>query len=304
MPHTQAAFIPVPPGPKPGFDHADVYRSKGGTRLYVAHTGADRVDVIDCGRNAYLGAIPDLPGVAGVLIDGDHDRLFTSDRAAARVSLFRCSDEALLGRVAVGAHPNGLAYDPGRRRLFVFNLGDPPGTGCTASVVDVAAMAVRATVALPGRPRWAVYDEAADRIFVNIREPAQIAVLDAAAPGIERAQAVPASGPHGLGLLGDRLFCAADGGALIALHRDTGAILGSVPLPGEPDVVMVDADRQRLYVAVGRPGVVCVVDAARLTLVETIATEVGAHTIGWSPEPRALYAFLPARPGVAVFVES
>jgi hypothetical protein len=36
-------FTPVPPGPKPGFDHADTYGTRTGGRLYVAHTGADAV---------------------------------------------------------------------------------------------------------------------------------------------------------------------------------------------------------------------------------------------------------------------
>ena len=37
----RAGFIPIPPGPKPGFDHADVFPP--GRRMYVAHTGADRI---------------------------------------------------------------------------------------------------------------------------------------------------------------------------------------------------------------------------------------------------------------------
>ena len=82
----------------------------GETRLYVAHTGADRVDVIDCTTNTYLHALPNLPGVARVLIDSEHDRLFSSDRGCARVSIFRCSEtRALSGQVAVGHRPNGLA---------------------------------------------------------------------------------------------------------------------------------------------------------------------------------------------------
>ena len=60
-------FVAIPPGDEPGFDHADVYRA--GRRLYVAHTGADRADVIDCRTRAFLRLLPDLPGVAGVLID-------------------------------------------------------------------------------------------------------------------------------------------------------------------------------------------------------------------------------------------
>ena len=38
-------------GKEPGFDHADVYRP--GRPMYVAHTGADRIDVIDCEAQNY-----------------------------------------------------------------------------------------------------------------------------------------------------------------------------------------------------------------------------------------------------------
>src|SRR3989442_12629819 len=126
----RVGFIPIPPGAKPGFDHADVYRA--GRRMYVAHTGADRVDVLDCAQQTFLHSLPDLPGVAGVLVNEADHLLFTSDRGAARVSVFRCSDETLLGRVEVGPHPNGLAYDRRRRRLYAFKLGEPLGAHCTA----------------------------------------------------------------------------------------------------------------------------------------------------------------------------
>jgi hypothetical protein len=97
---TRVGWIPLPPGNQAGFDHADMHPADH--RMYVAHTGADRVDVLDCHGRTFLRSLPGLPGVAGVLIDEQHDLLFTSDRGAARVSVFRCSDEQLLGQVAVG----------------------------------------------------------------------------------------------------------------------------------------------------------------------------------------------------------
>jgi DNA-binding beta-propeller fold protein YncE len=302
---TRVGFIPIPPGKKPGFDHADVYRreSPATSRLYVAHTGADRIEVIDCISNSHLQSLPDVPGVAGILIDSKQDFLFSSDRGCARVSIYRCSDETLLGRVVVGDRPNGLAYDPDRRHLFVFNIGDPPGVNCTGSVVAVDEMRVIATIPLPGRPRWAVYDAATEHIYANIQEPAQIVGLSATDLQITRAFHVPVAGPHGLVVAGERVFCAADGEALVALHRDTGAVLGSVALPGEPDVVMRDSDLGRLYVAIGSPGVVSVIDDQSLKTLQTVPTESGAHTIGWNPDTRTLYAFLPASEGAAVFVE-
>jgi len=92
-------------------------------------------------------------------------------------------------------------------------------------------------------------------------------------------------------------------GTLVALDRDSGAVLGTLTLPGEPDVVMHDPAAARLYVAIGTPGVVSVIDGQRLETMETLTTESGAHTICWNPDIDALYAFLPASLGAAVFAQ-
>ncbi len=298
----RTGFIPIPPGPKPGFDHADVHRA--GRRLYVANTGADRIDVLDCKARAYLRALPaELPGVAGVLIDEEHDLLFSSDRRAARVSVFRCSDEQLLGQTEVGPHPNALAYDRQRRHLYSFNLGEPLGENCTASVIDLDSLRLIAELPLPGRPRWAVYDPQRDVVYANIQKPAQIVVINCERAVVERALEVPSAGPHGLWLDAGRLFCAADGGDLVVLDRDSGEAIASLPLAGVPDVVMHDGDLRRLYVAIGDPGLVCSFDSDRLEPLETVETEQGAHTTGWDPVGRALYVFCPASGGAAVYEE-
>src|SRR5215218_2088422 len=77
-------------------------------------------------------------------------------------------------RKTLGQRPNGLAYDPTRRHLYAFNIGDPPGQNCTASVVALDQMLVVRTIPLPGRPRWAIYDAATDQVFANIQNPPQI----------------------------------------------------------------------------------------------------------------------------------
>jgi len=304
MPLVRSAFIAIPPGARAGFDHADLYQDRSGaSRLCVAHTGADRVDVLDCAAGAWLRALPGHPGVAGVLIDAGRDLLFTSDRATSQACIYRCSSEELLARVDVGAHPNALALDPARQRLFSFNLGDPVGENCTASVISLDPPYAIVTVALPGRPRWAVFDLASDKVFANIRDPAQVIAIGAGSLAIEQAMAVPAAGPHGLWVDGDRLFCAADGGALVVLHRDTGAVQATLPLPGAPDVIMHDPGLDHLYIAIGEPGVICVADTRSLEIIETVATESGAHTLGIDPQRHTVYAFLPASQGAAVYLD-
>ena len=301
-------FMPVPPGAKPGFDHADTYVDPRGSRVFVAHTGADRVDILDCRSATYLGGIPDLPGVAGVLIDSGQDVLFTSDRAAGRVSLFRCSDQTLIDRVPVGPRPNALAYDRRFRRLFSFNLGQPAGTNCTVSVISVEERRVTTTIDLPGRPRWAICDDPSRSVYVNIAEPATIGVIGADVLMMSGAIPVPAAGPHGLAIVseerGASLWCAADAGALVVIDRDSHAMEATLPLPGTPDVVMYDRDLGRLYVAVGSPGTISVFDVRRRAFRETIETEEGAHTIGWDSASRRLFVFEPKSCGVAIYKES
>src|SRR6266487_3058359 len=113
------------------------------------------------------------------------------DHGDARVSVFRCSEETLLGRIEVGPHPNGLAYDRSRRRLYSFNLGEPVGENCTASVVDIDSLEVVEELLLPGRPRWALYEEERDRIYANIRDPAENAVIDCDRTELGRTMLVP-----------------------------------------------------------------------------------------------------------------
>ena len=301
-----AGFIELPGGQRTGFDHADTYLDQAGSRLYVAHTATNAIDVIDCPSNTYLRSLPDLSGVAGVLIDSESDLLFSSDRGAARVSVFRCSDEQLLGQPEVGPHPNGLAYDRERRHLYSFNLGDPPGTDCTASVVSLDERRVVRTIALSGRPRWAVFDPSSDSVYVNIQSPAVISVIDAAVLMESGRIDVGAEGPHGLALAGSRLFCAADGGDLVVVEWFLGVprVVKRMPLRGAPDVVMHDERRKLLFVAIGSPGVVMTFDTDRLEEVATVETEEGAHTIGWDQTSGHLYAFAPKRGGALVFRET
>jgi len=294
--------VAVPPGARPGFDHADTYLSAQESRMYVAHTGADRIDVFDCTRRAYLHALSVHPGVAGVLIDSQRDVLLATDRGAARLSIYRASDEALLGQVAVGQRPNGVALDAHQMRAFTFDLGDPPGVGCTMTIVDLARHTVVAQRKLPGRPRWAAYDDASRRVYANISEPSTIIVVDPVTAAITESIPVPTAGPHGLALIDGLLFCAADGGELLVLET-SGTIRARLPLAGVPDVVMYDRDLARAYVAIGSPGVVEAFDTKLLRSLETVETEEGAHTIGWDPQRKELWAFAPRSSAALVFAD-
>jgi DNA-binding beta-propeller fold protein YncE len=299
-------YIDLPPHIKPGgFDHAAVHRATA--RVYVAHTANDALDVIDGKSDRYLYSIPSLAGVAGALVSEERDLVFTSNRAENSVGIFSPGQETSLFKVPVGVRPNGLAYDPGRNLLLAANVGDPAvPNSFTVSIVDVGRQTMTAGVAVPGRTRWAVYGRQTDAFYVNIADPAEIAVIDAGNPAeVARTFAVPAAGPHGLDLdaEGGRLFCACDGKRLIILESRSGRVLNDVEIGGVPDVIFFNPALQHLYVAIGDPGIVEVFDTERMKRLETVQTEKGAHTTAFDPGRSRIYAFLPQTHRAAVYLD-
>lgn len=302
----QIGYINLPPHSKPGgFDHAAVYRRRA--RLYVAHPANDALDVIDCPGEQYSYSIPNLPGVAGVLTSGERGLIFTSNRNDNTVSIFTPDNEPGMVRVGVGMGPNGLAYDAATNRLLVANTGDPEIAGSfTVSLVDVGGRALMGNVPVPGRTRWAVHDSSSGNFFVNIADPAKIAVIDAQKSGqVARLIDVPVSGPHGLDIdiTQGRLFCACDGKKLVTLAARTGAVQDIADISGVPDVIIFNSARKHLYVGVGDPGCIDVFDTSTMKRIATVPTENGAKTLAFDTERNTVYAFLPESHRAVVFAD-
>ncbi len=288
-----------------GFDHAAYHA--GNQRMYVAHTANNALDVIDCNAEQYLGSIPDLTGIAGALASAEQDLVFTSNRGEDTVGIFSPDREKALVKIPVGMRPNGLAFDPKRRHLLAANVGDPNTPGSfTLSIVDVTAREMIAFIPVAGRTRWAIYSPKDDAFYVNIANPAQIVVVQGGeADKIQRIIPVSAAGPHGLDQDPEtgRLFCACDEGVLVCLEAQSGQELGKVAISGSPDVIFYNASLHHLYVAVGDPGVIDVIDTQEMKRIQALSTEKGAHTLGFIPDQNKVYAFLPGSHQAMVFQE-
>ena len=303
MPLQHLGYIELPAHAKSGgFDHAAVHAPTG--RIYVAHTANDAVDVIDIRSEKYLHSIPGLTAVAGALVAESPELLFTSNRGENTVAVFPPIDRPTVEKIAVGIRPNGVAYDPRRGRLLVAHVGDPAIAGShTVSVVDARARRRIADLPVAGRTRWTIYDPVADAFHVNIADPPQIVVIDAETPMVRRVVTIPSAGPHGLDLdvRRRRLFCACDAGVLLEIDADDGKVLAREPIAGVPDVVFFNEMRSRLYVAIGEPGLIEVFGTTPLRRQETIATEIGAHTLSFDAARDIVCAFLPDSHRAAVY---
>jgi len=287
-----------------GFDHADIHPAS--RMLYVAHTCNNALDVIDCAAGKYSHSIPNLTGVAGALVSGE--RVFTSNRGKDTVGIFAVGDESRMVRIPVGVRPNGLAFNPGRNLLLAANVGNPDiPNSFTLSIVDVARGKLIHSIPMPGRTRWAIFDPQTDSFYVNIADPAVIVVVKAeASVRIFNKFPIPAAGPHGLDLdaAKQRLFCACDAGQLVTVGLPDGNIQSESALSGMPDVIFFHPGLQRLYVAIGDPGVIDVFDTTTMKCIESVETGKGAHTFALEKVHNTIYAFLPQTHSAKVFVDN
>lgn len=78
---------------------------------------------------------------------------------------------------------------------------------------------------------------------------------------------------------------------------------GTLELSGTPDVIFFNPALGRLYVAIGDPGVIDVVDTEAMRRLETVSTEKGAHTLAFDDSRNKVYAFAPQTHRALVFAD-
>jgi DNA-binding beta-propeller fold protein YncE len=298
---TARGAIGIPPHAASEFDHGDVYRVTG--HVFVAHTQAGTVEVLaglDGPERQHVATIPDCPEASGVLVAQADDLVFAAARGAGRVLIIEASTLAVRRTAAVDPRPNGLAWDATHKHLLVADV-----QANTARLVTPEGETLAVTP-LPGRPRWCAYDAAHDHFLVNIREPACVALLDAATGSLVQTWPMPSAGPHGLDLdMGTgQAYVACDSGQLLRVELADGQVSGQIGIAGAPDALWCNPRRALAYVAVGNPGVLQAIDTRTMQVVQTVATEPDAHTTAFDPQRQTLYVFLPASCQAGVYVET
>ncbi len=288
MPIAVLGSLPLPPGA--GFDHACVHAGSG--RVFVAHTAADAIEVLDGPQGRRIATIGGCSEGSGALhLEGTH-LVAVASRGHGKVLLLDAIESARVGQFSVGARPNGLAYDPAGQNLLVADVGTDG-----VSLHEIPSGRRRAARSLPGRPRWCSFDAERNRFLVAIREPAEILALDSRDLEVSATIDIPAKGPHGLDLsltlgLG---FTACDDGQVVAFTLDGGERRFTCQVGGSPDVIFHNDRRSELYVATAE-GDLAVIDTAHGVLAQTVPTGVGAHTFAFDSERQRLYVFVPEPP--------
>jgi hypothetical protein len=290
--------IEIPASADTSYDHG-AFEPKS-RRVFLAHTGRDRLEVIDHDTSRHLATLHGFPEAAGVVADEGH--VLVTNRGAASLAWVDAHTLETRAVFSTGPRPNGVAIVSHLRLAVVACIGDNI-RGPELQALDLDGRR-RWSLELPGRPRWCVTDAAGSRAFLAIREPSM--VLVARLPQLDQVQhwALPSNGAHGLDIdhRTGLLYVACDDGTLVELDTVAGEVRGQWPLAGGPDATFFNPTSGLVHVAIGDPGLVQSIDP-RTGNSTQLMTALGAHTTALVA-PDQLYVFSPSHRGALTLVEA
>jgi DNA-binding beta-propeller fold protein YncE len=280
--------LPLPGGPT-RFDYQWVDGER--RRLYIAHLGADSLLVFDLDGQKVVGCVGGLPSIHGVVAAPEKGRLFATATGDKKLAIIDDHSLEVVARIPAGEYPNGLAYAPKQGKVYVSN-----NTGLGVGVVDVANAKPLPGIDIGGGAGNTQYDAGSGHVFAAIHKVAALAEIDPSTDQVVAQHALP--GVHGChGLLVDaarrHAFAACDGKVLVAYDLDKHRVLGTLPIPKQPDVLALDAPLGRVYVssASGFAAAFEVTPGGELRSLGQTMVGPNAHTV--AVDPRTHYVFFP-----------
>ena len=256
-------------------------------RLYLSH--ATKVVVIDLAKDAVIAEIDDTPGVHAFVAVPELQRGFSSNGKEAKASVVDLKTLKTVSKIDTGANPDAIVYEPNHRELYVFNHA---GNSCT--VIDAKRTSVVTTIQLGGSPEFAAVDGAAGRIYCNIEDKSEVAVIDTIKHEVAAYWTLaPGEEPTGIALDArhHRLFAGCHNKTMVMLDTNTGKVIANVPIGASVDGCAFDDTTHLAFAACGDGTTTIAKDdgANKLTVVQVLKTERGARTIALDPTTHRIY---------------
>jgi DNA-binding beta-propeller fold protein YncE len=272
-------------------------------RMFVAELGNDSLGVVELATGKVLRTIGGLAEPQGVVYDPATDTVFVADAGDGSVHRFAGAALTQLEPIQLGTDADNIRLDPEAGEVVVGY-----GTGALA-LIDTASGKVTSEIRLPGHPEAFQLEHGGGRIFVNVPDADQIAVVDRSRGEVSSWRIADARGnfPMALDEAAKRLFSVYRVPPLLAVFDTaSGTPVARLPACGDTDDVFLDGKRQWVYLSCGA-GYLDVLER-RGDVYESLAhvpTAPGARTSLFVPERDRLYVAVRAsggeRPAIWVF---
>jgi DNA-binding beta-propeller fold protein YncE len=276
----------IPIGGEGGWDYCSV--DSAGQRLYVSH--GTEVVVIDLARDQVVGVITNTPGVHGLAPAPELGRGFVSCGRENKAAIVDLKTLQILSKVDTGQNPDGMLYEPGQQEAYMFN-----GRGQSATVIDAKAGKEVATIPLGGKPEFAQADPKAGRVFNNIEDKNEVAVIDTKTHTVVTnwpiAPNEEASG-MAIDLKNHRLFLGCGGSkTMVMMDSTSGKVITSVPIGQGVDANAFDPGTGFAFASCGDGTTTIAHEDTpdKLTVVQTLETQKGSRTMTIDPKTHKIY---------------
>jgi YVTN family beta-propeller protein len=255
-------------------------------RLYVSHSS--QVEVIDLDSLKPVGKIAPTPGVHGVAVAAGLGRGFISEGRADAVAVFDLLTLQKIAEIKTGKNPDSIVFDPATSRVFANN-----GRSDSSTVIDAKTNAVLATLALEGKPEFAVAD-GQGHVYVNLENKNSVSEIDSrglrvdktwALPGCEEPSSMAIDAAH------RRLFIGCGNQVMAVVDADQGRVIATLPIGQHVDATVFDAGAGLIFNANGdgTMTVIKAVSADKFEVVENVATQKGARTVALDSKTHKLF---------------
>ena len=254
--------------------------------LYITHGTTVELLNIDTGIKGE--PISGLQGVHGVAFAHRLGRGYISNGRANTVTVFDLKTRKKLTEVKTGANPDAILYDEFSNHVFTFN-----GRSADATVIDAANNTVVSTIALGGKPEFAISDNKGI-IFVNIEDTSEVVAINCKNLHVQRRwKLTPGEEPSGLAFdqKNNRLFSVCANKVMVVSNSESGAVVTTVPIGAGVDAVRFDPQTGLVFSSNG-DGTLTVIlqeSADKYRVVETVPTARGARTMEIDPKTHHVF---------------
>jgi DNA-binding beta-propeller fold protein YncE len=195
----------------------------------------------------------------------------------------------ILSKVDTGQNPDGMLYESGQQEAYMFN-----GRGQSATVIDAKAGKVVATVPLGGKPEFAQADPKAGRVYNNLEDKSEVAVIDTKTHQVVTNWPI-ASGEEASGMAFDaanhRLFLGCGNKLMVMMDSTSGKVVATVPIGQGVDANAFDSGTRLAFASCGDGTVTIAHEDSpdKLTVVQTLETQRGSRTMTLDPKTHRIY---------------
>ncbi len=242
----QIATIDLP-GPKgKRFDYLTIDSSRH--LLLSTHLGAGLLYAIDLRTNKLVKTFEDLPGIEGVELAPDVNKVYTSNWKEDKIGVIDLEKMTVIKKIPTESKPDGIAYAAPFHKIYVSDE-----RAKAEAVVDVTKDEIITTIHFEsetGNPR---YDPVSKHVLVNLQDRNVIAEIDPATDKqVAEYPVGKCKGNHGMALDSEHrlAFLSCEENDLMTVFRlDTHEPIAYFPQAKGGDVIAFDPGLKRIYVA-------------------------------------------------------